>query len=421
MSGKAPVCGIDFGTSNSTVATAHKGRVQLLPLEGTHTTLPSALFYRKGAPAPFFGREAIDLYLTGGDGRFMRSLKRILGTALIEQTTSINGKSKRFDAIIADFIAELKARAEATCKAPLDSVVMGRPVHFVDGNTAGDQAAQDTLERIAKAAGFTHVAFQFEPIAAAFAHEQKLTKETLALVFDIGGGTSDFTLIRLSPDAARKNTRDGDILANTGIRTGGNDFDKSLSLSSFMPQFGYHTTYGHKKLSLPATPFHDLSEWAKVNFLYTPKIRMDMEVLLRDSHAPELFGRFVEVVEHEWGHKLLAEVEDTKIALSAHSTHTADISFIEKDFAITASADSFNAAVMRHVQNIETSAADCLNMAGLERDAVELIILTGGTTEVPVLKQHIQGMFPRAALSEGDKLGSVGLGLGFDAQRIFGA
>src|SRR5690606_29664205 len=145
------------------------------------------------------------------EGRFMRSLKRILGTPLMEQGTIINGKRKPFENIIADFLRQMKTTAEAASGQAFDSVVMGRPVHFIDHDPEGDRRAEQELCGIAKSVGFKNIEFQFEPIAAAFAHERKLTEEKLALVADIGGGTSDFTVIRLSPDNIGKAGRSDDI------------------------------------------------------------------------------------------------------------------------------------------------------------------------------------------------------------------
>src|SRR5690606_5602568 len=115
---------------------------------------------------------------------------------------------------------------------------------------------------------------------------------------------------------AGKADRRGDILGNSGVRIGGNDFDKQLSLAAFMPDFGYRSTYGDKALAVPASPFHDMSEWSKVNFLYTPRFRQEMRELHRASHAPEKLARYLSLLEHETGHRLLAAVEEAKIALT---------------------------------------------------------------------------------------------------------
>lgn len=231
------VCGIDFGTSNSAIAVADADGARLAPVEGESPILPSALFFPPGR-APLYGRVAQQTFFDGAEGRFMRSLKRMLGTELMNWGTVVNDRPRRFDELIGGFVSHLKKAGEMAAGSELSAAVFGRPVHFVDRDPDADHAAEQQLQRIGAHAGFRDVAFQFEPIAAAFAHERRLTAETLALVADVGGGTSDFTVIRLGPAQMDKADRGGDILGNSGIRTGGNDFDKSLSLARFMPAFG---------------------------------------------------------------------------------------------------------------------------------------------------------------------------------------
>ena len=351
----------------------------------------------------------------------MRSLKRILGTSLMQDGTVVNGRLKKFEDILADFIGHMKAAAERHGGAEITNVVIGRPVHFADNDSKTDNRAQEALQNIAKAVGFKHIFFQYEPIAAAFAHERKLISEKLALVVDIGGGTSDFTVIRLAREVMDKSDRADDILGNSGIRIGGNDFDKDLSLSAFMPDFGYGTAYGEKHLPMPAVPFHDMSEWSKINFLYTPKMQKQMRDILPQSHEPEKFSRYIKLLEEEKGHRLLAAVEDCKIGLTDHLEVTAQLDFVEADFNISVTRKRFNDAVKQHVSAIVSDIDDCLRQAQVWEDAIELIILTGGTTEVPLLKETVAAKFPQAEISEENKLSSVGLGLGYESIRRFGA
>src|SRR5690606_26933735 len=193
-------CGLDFGTTNSTLALCRGGGVTLVPLEEGDITIPRAVFYSVASPSACFGRQAMRLFMEGEEGRFMRSLKRILGTNLMQDGTVVNGRLKKFEDILADFIGHMKAVAEKHSGVEITNVVLGRPVHFADNDSKTDSRAQEALQNIAKAVGFKHIVFQYEPIAAAFAHERKLASEKLALVVDIGGGTSDFTVIRLSRD-----------------------------------------------------------------------------------------------------------------------------------------------------------------------------------------------------------------------------
>ncbi len=417
-------CGMDFGTSNSAIALpVPQGGVTLAPCEGNHGTLPTALFYPAAAAAnsaPLVGRAAQQLFFEGEEGRFMRSLKRLLGTSLMTQTTIVNGKPKSFDRIIGDFMAHLKTRAEAAAGHALDAVIIGRPVHFVDSDAKGDRDAESQLAMIARHAGFAHAQFQFEPIAAAFAHEQNIKHEKLALVVDIGGGTSDFSLIKICADYGRKPDRRDDILASSGIRTGGNDFDKQLSLAAFMPLLGYRSTYTDRNLTVPLAPFHDMSEWSKINFLYTPQQKRDMAHILRASHAPDKIERFIEVLEHETGHRLLATVEDAKIALTDQQTTDAPLGFIENGLHAAISRGDFDAAIALNVNDVMTSMDECLNAAGIKDDQIDIIILTGGPTQTPLFQKIIRTRFPDADISEEERMASVAIGLGHDARRVFG-
>lgn len=412
-------CGIDFGTSNSAIAISAKDGVTLAPIEGKHLTLPSALFYPLGK-SPIYGRDAMRHFTEGEDGRFMRSLKRLLGTQLMNFGTLVNDKPRRFDEIIAGFVSYIKGKGEAISGKPIENVVMGRPVHFVDHDPDADYAAEEQLTRIASHAGFKHIEFQFEPIAAAFAHEPKLTSEKLALVVDIGGGTSDFTVIRLGPALAKKLVRRDDILGNAGTRLGGNDLDKDLSLLSFMPPLGYKTTYSVKNLPVPLSWFHEMAEWSKVNFLYNPKMRSEVKSFLRESHAPEKMTRFAKVLKNETGHRLLASVERAKIDLTDWAETTAALDFIEENLNVNVTRRDFEQAIAVRLNKISDTIADCLATAGVQQNQIELIVLTGGPTETPLINTLIKNKFPGATVSEENKLSSVALGLGYDSQKRFG-
>ena len=195
-------CGIDFGTSNSAVGWHRPGLSSLLALEEDKPTIPSAIFFHDEDAGVSYGRAALSDYLAGYDGRLMRSMKNLLGSSLIDSHTEIRGRAVPFRALLTHFIQELRTRAQHAAGREFTSVVMGRPAFFVDGDEAADKAAQDTLGEIAAAVGFTHIEFQYEPLAAAFDYESQISREELVLVIDIGGGTSDFSLIRLGPGRA---------------------------------------------------------------------------------------------------------------------------------------------------------------------------------------------------------------------------
>ena len=413
-------CGIDFGTSNSSIAIATDNQIRLVPIEAQSVTAPSAMFFTRKGNIPYYGREAMSKFLSKQPGRLMRSLKRVLGTTIMKQGTMVNGELMKFDQIIAAYLQNLKSKADEDAGQEIENVIMGRPVHFVDNDLDADIRAQSELKAIARILGFKNIEFQFEPIAAAFAHEVTISGEKLALVADLGGGTSDFTVIRLSNKYIQKHDRSGDILANTGIRVGGNDFDKDLSLAAIMPELGYKSTYGEKNLEVPLRHYYDLSEWSKVNFLYTTKIISQTRQLLYESHDKNRFKRLLQVLEQETGHAVLAVTEETKIALTDQEMYLTPFDFVEEGVKVEVTREQFDEAISLQIQKIAKAALQCIADAAVVNDDIELVILTGGTTEVPAVQEAFKKLFPNAAIADENKLSSVGLGLAYDSKNKFG-
>jgi hypothetical chaperone protein len=415
-------CGIDFGTSNTTVAIAHGNGdpITLVPVEEQHLTIPSTIFFPTESPTVIFGRKAINAHVAREDGRFMRSFKRVLGTSLMNEGTYISGRKTKFENIIGHFINDIKNKAELTADKEISNVVAGRPVHFIDGNDRADKEAEGQLEAIFASAGFKNIRFQYEPIAAAFAHELNMgDTERLAVVMDIGGGTSDFTIMRLSERYIQKQDRQEDILSNAGIRVGGNDFDRALSLKSFMPLLGLGSLWGSKGLGFPITPFFDLTELSKIQCMYTQKYKRDLKGLISQSNDKTLTGRLLSIVEEELGHTLMSIVEEAKIHLSSCEQTTADLSFIEADLQSHIDRTQFEESLYGSIENIRQTINECIVMAGVKADEVALVILTGGGTAIPMIQKITRCIFPHAEISDGNRLSSVGFGLACDARRYY--
>lgn len=416
------VAGIDFGTSNSSTAITNGGVPRLVDVENGRNTIPTALYFPEKSSEVFYGRTAQQKYVdseTGG--RFMRSIKRILGTPLMDSSTQINGHMVKFDDIIGAFVSYMKQKIDASANENVESVVMGRPVHFRDNDPAADDKAQQELERIAHKAGFKNICFQYEPIAAAFAHEQKINSEKLACVIDIGGGTSDFTVIRLSPENRNKADRTKDVLANTGVRIGGNDFDKNLSLNAFMPVLGMGTDYKvyGKVLSIPNSIYINLSTWNQVNDVYNYKTLNLVKGYQTWALEPEKLARLYKVVQNRLGHINLNYVEKAKIALSKDLSIESILDFLSDKPSIYITREEFNNSISNDVEKIEKFLSECILQAGVKNEDVDLVILTGGSTEVPRVSEIATKFFPNAEVSASDKLSSVGMGLAYDARRIF--
>jgi hypothetical chaperone protein len=414
-------CGLDFGTSNSTLGTAQGGNLRLIALEEGHVTVPSAVFFGQDLETQFLiGRAAVKAYTDGMPGRLMRSLKSILGSSLIDERTQVYRKRLAFSQVIEHYVASLKRRAEQSLSFDLDCVVHGRPVHFVDNDADADRYAEDSLRQIAHNIGFKHVSFQFEPIAAASDFERQVERDHIALIADIGGGTSDFTVVRLGPSARARADRASDILATGGMRLGGTDYDRYLSMNVFMPLLGYRSRQKRGDINVPSGPFVDLSTWASVHHVYDPKRLTEIKAIRHSAAEPDLLNRLLHVIEHRKAHSILIAAEAAKIALSDHSAHETDFAWIEKNLSAVAQREAFEVFTQSLFDRLKTASADCVKHAGLTHDKITAVFFTGGTSSIPSVRRAILSNFEGALVVDGDKFGSVGLGLSIEAARRYG-
>ena len=411
-------CGLDFGTSNSTVGWSRPGESALLPLEDGKVTLPSVIFFHAEDLHATYGRAALADYLGGYEGRLMRSLKSLLGTSLIDEHTELMGQALPFRKLLEQFIAELKRRAEQSAGQEFSRAVVGRPVFFVDDNPAADQLAEKTLRDIAHAVGFKEVAFQFEPIAAAFDYESQISSEELVLVVDIGGGTSDFSLVRLSPERARASDRRADILANGGVHIGGTDFDKYLSLSSVMPMLGMGSALASGR-QMPSAQYFNLATWHTINFAYTRKSWVEIQDMHRQALEKDKLARLMSLVQQRSGHWLAMQVEAAKIALSESDQTSLDLGRIAPGEAFDLDRASFDASISHLVSTVERTVQNLLRDAGVSAASIDTVFFTGGSSSVPLLRERISALLPDSKRLEGDLFGSIGAGLALDAKRKF--
>jgi hypothetical chaperone protein len=411
-------CGVDFGTSNSTLGWHQPGLSPLLPLEDGKPTLPSVVFFNAEDERASFGRAGLSEYLAGYEGRLMRSLKSLLGTPLIEGQTEVLGRALPFRSLLTQFIAELRRRGEAAAGRQFDHAVFGRPVHFIDGDPQADQLAENTLRDIALAVGFRDVAFQYEPIAAAFDYESGITREELVLVADIGGGTSDFSLVRLSPERAGIADRRGDILANGGVHIGGTDFDKYLSLAAVMPLLGLGSRL-RSGSEVPSSYYFNLATWHTINFAYTQKAMLQLKDFYRDACDTVALDRLRRLIEERAGHWLALKVEEGKIALSASATVPLQLDRLSPPVELALTRDGFDGAVSHLVEAIERTVSALLRDAGVGPGDIDTVFFTGGSSGVQLLRERIAALAPQARKVEGDLFGSIGSGLALDAARRF--
>jgi hypothetical chaperone protein len=416
--GGTPAIGLDFGTSNSAMAwLAPGGMAAPIPAEGAFDTLPTAVFFNAEDRSIHFGRDAIALYLAGVDGRLMRSLKSLLGSSLLEEQTRVPEGMVSFRDVIARFLREMRMRAGAHLGAEVRRVVLGRPVHFVDGDAARDGRAQDALATAARQAGFDDVRLELEPIAAAFDYEQRIDREKRVLIVDIGGGTSDFTVVRLGPQRARVADRSCDVLATRGVHIGGTDYDRRLSLARVMPLLGF----GHQGpdgREVPNGVFFDLATWHLINWLYTPKALRDAQELRTNYREPVLHARLMKVLDQRLGHRLASDVEAAKIATSGTPDPVAaDLSEVERGLQAQFTRADVEQDLSGLLADVVHCGQECLDAAGIAADRLDCVYLTGGSSALPAFQAMLARAFPQAEQVVGNLFGGVASGLACAAAR----
>jgi hypothetical chaperone protein len=414
-------CGLDFGTSNSAIGVRKDNALVLAPLEGGTTLIPSAVFFEaEDRYNVRYGADAITAYVQQVDGRLFRALKTILGSPLIEESTALGKYKIPLADVVQMFVRHLKAKAEAFLGQEITAVVHGRPVRFVEDDEAADRRAERMLEEIARKVGFRDIAFVYEPIAAAYHYEQGVTREALVLVADIGGGTSDFTVIRIGPGRERRAERKDDILACTGVRVGGTDFDAEINLETIMPLLGRGSALRDKGMTMPNAVYRELATWATINFAYTYRNEREVAQLLAEAREPEKVVRLLKTLREHLGHRLALIAEDAKIGLSDGEDYDIPLDLLEPGLHAPATRAALGRAIGRGVARIHRAAAACIAGAGLKPEAIETIFFTGGSSRVPAVRTAVQRTAPAARPAGGEDLLAVSLGLAQAALRRFG-
>jgi hypothetical chaperone protein len=396
--------------------------MRLVELEPGQRTMPTAVFYfaegphDADGPPRAFGRAAVAAYVDGHDGRLMRSMKSILGSPLIDQTTDVGGgRGAKYSDIVAGYLKRLRRLAGEPTRA-----VLGRPVFFVDGEPERDAAAQAQLEACARAVGFQEVHFQYEPIAAAFDFEQQATREQRVLVADIGGGTSDFSIVRVGPERMQRLARRDDILASHGVHIAGTDFDRHIELAGLLPEFGYRAT-GPSGRELPSGIYFDLATWHLINTCYAPLRVAEWRGMKSWFSDVRQHARLMTVLEERLGHELAARAEGAKIAVSGGADTTVDLSHVEPGLVLPLSERVAVDALRADLDRIISTAHETVALAGLKAEQIDALYFTGGSTGLRLLVDGMAAGFPAAARVTGDRFASVATGLGLHAQRLFAA
>ena len=411
---------VDFGTSNSAAGFSVDGVPRLIAVEQGEHTLPTALFFDNEEKRVIYGRAAQDALISGDEGRYMRALKSLLGTALMRESRMLMGKRMDFIAIVARFLAEIKLRAEAETGQKFTRALSGRPVMFHSADETRNAQALVDLTECYHMAGFSDVRFMPEPEAAALANRDVLEPGDLGLIVDIGGGTSDFTLFRQQGDAGIH------ILASKGLRVGGTDFDRELSLHHVMPHLGMGSeirhVFGSETHPAPHAVFTDLATWQKIPFLYTREQRRAVDDLAKYAVEPALLNRLVKVLEDELGHDIAFAVEAGKIAANdpdATALPEIKLDILERGLRVPLPAAMMAATLAQMAQGIADTAIKLTSQADIAPDAVTKLVFVGGSSLMGVIDAAMRRAFPKAAVHRGAALTAIIDGLALAAPHAF--
>ncbi|WP_153915433.1 molecular chaperone [Shewanella sp. TC10] len=449
--------GFDYGSANCSVGIEKNGEVRLIPINGDSNFLSSTLYaldreliaeavYQRIAPefkveygklrsaqlsrarmvrhdldiypdeqVVFVGPEAIEAYLDLPDeGFYVRSPKSFLGASGLRPE-----QVALFEDIVTLMMLEVMSRANKIIDEPITQAVIGRPVNFQGiGGELSNQQAQAILETAAKRAGFKQVSFLFEPMAAAMDFESTMTRNQTVLVVDVGGGTTDCSMVKMGPDLQHKTDRSDDVLGHSGQRVGGNDLDIAVAMNCFMPHLGLGSQL-KTNLTVPRQPFwngvavNDISAQRDFNSLSTAKL---IDELIKDSLKPALLTRLKSLRQHQMSYQFVRQAEQSKIGLSTEAEFNADLSFIESQFSVAVTQTDFEIAVDQPIAKLVTIMQQAVESAG---EMPDVVYVTGGTAKSPVIHQCIADQFTQAEIVVGDHFGSVTSGLVRWAGKVF--
>jgi hypothetical chaperone protein len=417
--------GLDFGTTNSALAlAASDGSVRLAQF-GAGATFRSVLYFeeRDGSgkhSRVIAGPEAIQSYLnTQASGRLIQSMKSYLASRLFQQT-QVLGETYALEELIGILLRYLRKSAEVQFGDLGGTLVAGRPVHFSGTKDAADDDFAISRLRLAfKNAGFEDVHFLPEPVAAAYKYQQSLDHEELVLIADFGGGTSDFSLVRLPAHSSSGVLTRGAVIGTDGVGIAGDAFDSKLVRNLVAPVLGlgscYRTQFG-KILTVPNWLYEHLERWHYLSFL---KTRKNME-LLRQIHfhslEPAKIAALIDLVDHDLGYRLYQAVEASKCALSAESATAFHFSETAVDIEQVVAREQFETWIDPEVRQIDACIDRLLATCSITPDDVDAIFMTGGSSFVPAICRLFKEKFgARARIRAGNEFTSVAEGLAIHA------
>ncbi len=413
------VFGIDFGTTNSALSVYRDGTVEVIAVDGQNRDgeLMRSVLYFSEDNEIYAGQEAIRQYVSdGAAGRFMQSIKTFLPNTNFE-STEIFGKRYGIDDLIAIIIRKLKARGEAYVGCSVESVILGRPVVF-STDAAKDAIAEQRLEKAARKAGFKNIWFQYEPVAAALAFESTLQsgQERTVFIGDFGGGTSDFSVIRVKGGAFERADRRSDVLSLGGVYVAGDKFDSQIMWDKVAHYFGryarYKTMGKDDWVNVPRSMVYTLCQWHRIPLLRARKTREHIRLIKATTDDRQAIEHLENIISDNFGFFLFQSIEKAKCELS--DSELARIIFRERDLCISEEIGKaeFETINEDNFEQIATCIDEVVARSGLLPSQIDTVFLTGGTSRIPHIQTLFSERFGREKLENRDAYTSVVHGLG---------
>ena len=427
--------GIDFGTTNSSVALVTPGaEVRLASFSFLGEQIPSfrsVLYIEQLKTATgakrshsLTGPAAIEHYLQADEkGRLIQSLKSHLPSKSLTGT-EVFGRRIRLEELISRIVGDLRKQAELQFGFPIRHATVGRPVNFVGAESEEDNAfAVERLREAFTLAGFEQVQFELEPIAAAYAYEASLNHDELILIGDFGGGTSDFSLLRVGPTIRSRGRRPEDLLGNSGVGLAGDAFDARIVRKLVSPSLGSNSEARSFNKTLPAVPawiYANLERWHYLSFLRTNNVREILKGAVVRALEPDKIEALIHVIDGDLGYQLHQAVQQVKFELSHQQAAefrfrdgTAHASFI--DLRIPVTRTEFESWIGEELAAIERSVDQLLSTSGVSPREVDRVFLTGGSSFVPAVRRIFSTRFGAERIRGGNEFTSVAHGLALRA------
>ena len=411
--------GIDFGTTNSSVALAHEdGNIEPVRFKattGTTETYRSVLYFEPRTPG-IGGPLAIERYLAADEkGRLIQSLKSFLASRLFTGT-SVFGKQFTLEDLITIMLRDIRLQSEAQIGAFSGTIAVGRPIRYSNADTEEDnQFALDRLTRALTKAGIGPVIFEYEPVAAAFFYESTLDHDELILIGDFGGGTSDFSILRVGPTALRDQAHR--ILGTEGVALAGDAFDSRVVHNLISPRLGRGTEYRSlgKILPVPEWIYSDLSRWHYLSFLKSSETIEMLRGIRSQSLDPERITSLLHIVENDLGFYLHQSVQAMKIGLSSEEVGR----FLFDDPVVQMNGmvkrATFEKWIAPDLDRIRGCVDRLLESTAVAPQDIDRVFLTGGSSLVPAVRKIFEDRFDPWRISGGSEFTSVAKGLALRA------